>query len=154
MSERGSFANRCSVSGSLRNRTCLDSVCKYGHIRVTMAQRDLEYVGRCQRELQTFPDEVKEQAAFALLVAQAGEKHPDAVPLRGSHGASVLEIRLPHDTNTYRVIYTTRFPGVVYALCAFQKKSTRGIAMQRQHRELIEHRLGLAASIHARRPSR
>lgn len=33
-----------------------------------------------------------------------------------------------HDGNTYRLAYTVEFPGVVYALDAFQKKSKSGKA--------------------------
>jgi phage-related protein len=116
-----------------------------------MSRRDLEYVGGCRRDLSKFPEDVQEQAAFALLEAQVGGKHPDAEPLKGFHGASVLEIRLPYSTDTYRVIYTIRFPGVVYALHAFKKKSTQGIAIPQRHREMIERRLRAAADLHARR---
>lgn len=113
--------------------------------------RDLEYVGNCRKELTHFPEDVQDQAVFALLEAQAGAKHPDAAPLKGFHGASVLEIRLPYETDAYRVIYTTRFAGVVYVLHAFKKKSTQGIAMPKRHRDLIERRLKAAGDLHRRR---
>lgn len=115
-----------------------------------MSRRELEYVGRCIRELREFPEVVQEQAVFALLEAQVGGKHPDAEPLKGFHGASVLEIRLPYSTDTYRVVYTTRFAGVIYVLHAFKKKSKRGIAIPKQHRDMIERRLKAAEDIHSR----
>ncbi len=116
-----------------------------------MSQRELEYVGRSIRDLREFPEVVQEQAAFALLEAQVGGKHPDAQPLKGFHGASVLEIRLPISTDTFRVVYTTRFAGVVYVLHAFKKKSKHGIAMPRLDRDMIERRLKMAEDIHSRR---
>jgi len=116
-----------------------------------MTQRDLEYVGRCLRDLSEFPDAVQEQAAFALLEAQVGGKHPDAQPLKGFHGASVLEIRLPHSTDTFRVVYTTRFTGVIYVLHAFKKKSKQGIAIPKLDQEMIQRRLRMAEAIHSRR---
>lgn len=49
-----------------------------------------------------------------------------------------------HDGNTYRAVYTVRFPEVVYALHAFQKKSPKGIRTARSDVELIERRLKMA----------
>lgn len=119
-----------------------------------MSQRDLEYLGGCQKELKDFPEDVRDEVAFALVLAQAGEKHQDAVPLKGFPGASVLEIRLPHKTDTYRVIYTTEYAEVVYALCAFKKKSTKGISTPNRQLDLIKSRLRTAAELHARRATR
>lgn len=119
----------------------LDTVCNYLHIDGRITQRELEYVGRCLRDLSEFPEAVQEQAAFALLEAQVGSKHPDAQLLKGFHGASVLEIRLPYSTDTFRVIYTTRFTGLIYVLHAFKKKSKHGIAMNKMDREMIQRRL-------------
>jgi len=39
---------------------------------------------------------------FALYLAQAGGKHPDAKPLRGFGGAGVLEVVDDFDGDTYR----------------------------------------------------
>ena len=119
-----------------------------------MLQRGLEYVGRCQRDLREFPDQVREIVAFALLEAQVGGKHPDAKPLAGFGGASVLELALPFETNAYRVVYTLKFPGMVYVLHAFMKKSTQGIAMAKRDKEMIQRRLRAAADLHVGRNPR
>ncbi len=50
-----------------------------------------------------------------------------------------------HDGDTYRAVYTVRFPGVVYVLYAFQNKSRRGIATPRHELAMIEQRLKRAA---------
>ena len=61
-----------------------------------------------------------------------------------------MEIVDRHDTNTYRVVYTTQFAGVIYVLHAFQKKSKRGIATPQKDIDLIRQRL-IAAQRHYER---
>jgi phage-related protein len=74
-------------------------------------------------------------------------KHPDAKPLKGFGGATVLEAVDDFDGNTFRCVYAVRFAGVIYVLHAFQKKSKRGIATPRPDIELIKRRL-LTARAH------
>lgn len=78
---------------------------------------------------------------YALDLAQHGEKHPDAKPLKGFKGSGVLEVVDNFDGDTYRAIYTVKFAGFVYLLHAFQKKSKHGIATSQQDVELIKKRL-------------
>src|SRR5262249_12957655 len=92
-------------------------------------------------DLRTFPDEVKRTIGFALYVAQMGDKHPDAKPLRGFGGAGVLEVVDDFAGDTYRAVYTVRLRSAVYVLHAFQKKAKRGIATPKQEMELIRARL-------------
>ena len=47
------------------------------------------------------------------MLAETGEKHPDAKPLRGFGGAGVLEVVDDFDGDTYRAVYTVRFVEVV-----------------------------------------
>jgi len=44
----------------------------------------------------TFPDDVKGVFGYALHLAQHGEKHIDAKPLKGFGGAKTLEIVEDH----------------------------------------------------------
>lgn len=90
---------------------------------------------------------------FALSVAQAGGKHPDAKPLKGYKGAGVLEVVDDFDGDTYRAVYTVKMEGVVYALHAFQKKSKTGKATDKTDLEMIERRLKLAHTDYDRRKS-
>jgi phage-related protein len=78
---------------------------------------------------------------FALYLAQLGQKHQDAKPLKGFKGSGVLEVVDDFDGDTYRAVYTVRFEGMVNVLHAFQKKSKQGIATPKQDIELIEARL-------------
>lgn len=88
-----------------------------------------------------FPDAVQRIMGFALHLAQAGRKHPDAKPLKGFAGAGVLKVVDDYDGDTYRDVYTVRFAGVVYVLHAFQKKSMSGISTTKHIIELVRSRL-------------
>jgi len=113
--------------------------------------KPLEWVGSSLDDLSEFPGPVKRTVGFALRAAQNGEKSPDAKPLKGFGGASVLEIIDDHDDDTYRAVYTVRFAGVVYVLHAFQKKSKHGIATPQHDIELIRRRLETARRMHEER---
>jgi phage-related protein len=106
------------------------------------------WVGSARVDLTAFPDEVKDSIGFALFAAQQGGKHRDAKPLRGFSGAGVLEIVADHGGDTYRAVYTLRFPRRVYVLHAFQKKSKKGIKTPKAEIELIKSRLKRAAEEH------
>lgn len=93
---------------------------------------------------------MKDVFGFALHVAQLGEKHPDAKPLKGFGGAGVLEVRANAgvDGSTYRAVYTVRLPRAVYVLHVFQKKSKSGIATPQRELDKIGARLKLATRHH------
>jgi len=93
---------------------------------------------------------VQREIGFALRQAQDGGKHPDAKPLKGFGGASVLEIVEDHDGDTYRAVYTVRFADAVYVLHVFQKKSKK-IATPKHEMDLIPARLKEAERLHAER---
>ena len=106
--------------------------------------RELFWVGTSLDDLREFPEEVRLAFGYGLYLAQSGDKHPNAKPLKGFGGASVIEIAERFDTATYRVVYTVQLKHGVYVLHAFQKKSTRGIATSQRDIELIRQRLRLA----------
>ncbi|MDQ3692242.1 MAG: type II toxin-antitoxin system RelE/ParE family toxin [Chloroflexota bacterium] len=113
--------------------------------------RDLEWVGSSQRDLRAFPSEVRRAMGFALRIAQEGGKHPNAKPLKGYHGAGVLEIVEDDDGDTYRAMYTISLPDAVYVLHAFKKKSKQGKATPKQAIDLINARLTIARRLSATR---
>ena len=106
------------------------------------------WLGSSLDDLREFPDEPRREVGFALREAQNGKKHPNAKPLKGFHGASVLEIVDDFDTDTYRAAYTVRYEEAVYVLHCFQKKSKSGISTPKQDLELIERRLKTAEKEH------
>jgi len=101
-------------------------------------------MGSSKKALDAFPKEVKGPIGRALLVAQLGGKSIDAKPLKGFHGADVVEITEDFDGDTYRAVYTVRIREAIYVLHAFQKKSKRGIETPKRELELIQQRLRMA----------
>ena len=87
--------------------------------------KPLVWMGSSLDDLRDFPDEVRLVMGYALYLAQVGEKHPPAKPLKGFEGAGVLEVVEDFDGDTYRAVYTVRFADVNYVLHAFNTSSTR-----------------------------
>ena len=103
--------------------------------------KPVEWIGSSLNDLKEFPDEVQEVVGYALYVAQCGDKHPSAKPLKGFKGSGVVEVVDDFDGDTYRAVYTIKFADVVYVLHSFQKKSKQGITTPKQDMDLIEARL-------------
>jgi phage-related protein len=103
--------------------------------------KPLFWMSSTQDDLRAFPQEVRQVMGYALYLAQVGDKHLDAKPLKGFAGAGVLEIVADYDGDAFRAVYTVRFADAIYVLHAFQKKSTRGIATPKREIERIRQRL-------------
>lgn len=116
--------------------------------------KPLVWVGSSLRDVRRFPVEVRRAVGFALYLAQRGERHLDAKPLKGFGGGGVLEVVEDHQGDTYRAVYTVRFSEAVYVLHAFQKKSKRGVATPKPDMDLIRRRLRDAEQVHRRQSSR
>ena len=113
------------------------------------ADTPLEFIGSSKDDLSAFPLKVKQDIGFALRVAQKGDKHPAARPLKGFGGAGVLEIIADFDGGTFRAVYTVRLKGMIYVLHAFQKKSRKGIATPKSEMDKVRARLKQAQLLHA-----
>ncbi len=111
--------------------------------------KELFWIGNSLEDVRRFPEAVKQVVGYALYLAQEGDKHHDAKPLRGFAGAGTLEVVADHRRDSYRAVYTVAFKDVVYVLHAFQKKSKRGIATPKQDIQLIRTRLKQAREHHA-----
>jgi len=61
----------------------------------------------------------------------------------------VLEIVSDFRGDTFRAVYTVRFPRAVYVLHVFQKKSKRGIATPQREIELVKRRLAQVVKVEA-----
>jgi phage-related protein len=132
----------------------LDSIYQvwYDPLMPSPAIKPLRWVGSAHDDLREFPPPVRQVMGTALYLAQTGGKHPAAKPL--AHilkGAGVLEVVENHDTDTFRTVYTVRFPGAIYVLHAFQKKSKRGIKTPQHEIDLIRHRYEQARADYERR---
>ena len=113
-----------------------------------MDLKPVEWVGSSRKDLSAFPEEVRRLMGQALFEAQIGGKHPAAKPMKGFHGAGVLEIVDDCEGSTWRAVYTVRFADATYVLHAFQKKAKRAISTPKYEIELIHRRLQDAAILH------
>ena len=104
------------------------------------------WLGDSLRELKTFPAGVQDEMGYAIYLAQCGQKHVIAKPLKGLE-SSVLEVVSDHRGDTFRSVYTVRFADRVFVLHAFQKKSKSGIVTPKADIELIKQRLKQAIEI-------
>lgn len=113
-----------------------------------MGLKPVRWVGSSLDDLREFPDEVQGDIGHAILIAQQGGKHESVKPLKGYRGAGVLEVVDSFDGNAYRAVYTVKFADAIYVLHAFQKKSKRGAATDKQDIELVNARLKQAEEHH------
>lgn len=104
------------------------------------------WLGDSLRALKSFPSVVQDEIGYALFLAQRGEKHLAAKPMKGL-GAGVLEVVADHRGNTFRAVYLVRLADHVFVLHAFQKKAKRGIATPQTEIDLIKRRLKQAVEI-------
>ena len=106
-------------------------------------------MGSAKKDLDSMPEDVKDVFGFAIDLAQAGQKHADAKPLKGFGSAGVLEVVESDEGGTYRAVYTVRLANWIYVLHCFQKKSTKGIETPKADIDLIKSRLKDAEADHA-----
>ena len=106
--------------------------------------RPVIWISSSRRDLRALPQDVRRGIGQALYAAQQGVTDPAAKPLKGFGGTRVMEIVERYRTDTYRAVYTARFPNAVYVLHAFQKKSKRGIATAKADIDLIRKRFAEA----------
>lgn len=111
--------------------------------RSPSAERIVEWMGSSYRDLRDCPEDVQDILGYALHLAQAGARHLDAKPLKGSL-RDVIEIVADAPHETFRCVYTVKFAGVLYVLHVFKKKSTQGIKTPQRDLDLISARLAAA----------
>jgi phage-related protein len=102
--------------------------------------KPLEFLGDALKVLKTFPEAVIRNMGYSLSRVQSGETPGDAKPMKG-FSASVMELVVRYDTDTYRSVYIASLKHQVYVLHVFQKKSKHGIQTPRHEIDLIEARL-------------
>src|SRR5437588_10393735 len=103
--------------------------------------KPLIWIGSARRDFRAMPAAVKSDMGFALYLAQQGEKHRNAKPLKCFGGAGVVEIVADYRGDTFRCVYTVRPGGSIYVLHVFQKKSKKGRETPKPDKALIEQRL-------------
>jgi phage-related protein len=113
--------------------------------------KPIEWMGSTKKDLSNSPDEVKDTIGFALYLAQCGQKHESAKPLKGFGSAKILEIVEDDGDGTWRAVYTVEFARVIYVLDFFKKKSTKGIGTPKHIIDRIKRRLRDARAIERNR---
>lgn len=97
------------------------------------------WLGDSRKQVQAFPQTVRQDIGSALYDVQLGETPPQAKPFKGV-GSGVFEIVTRFDTNTYRTVYAVQLGAHVYVLHAFQKKSPTGRKTARKDIDVIARR--------------
>jgi phage-related protein len=110
----------------------------------TVRLRPLYWIASSLKDLKAMPVPLEKAFGTARRSVQLGGMPRTGKLLRGFGRAGVLELADDYDRGTYRAVYTVHFPGAVYVLHVFQKKSKRGIATPRQDMNLVRRRYQLA----------
>ena len=102
--------------------------------------RPVAWVGSSKKDFNAFPEEVQAEMGYALYLAQIGRRRLHTKMLKGLP-SGVLEILESSRGDTFRTIYTVRFPSVIFVLHAFQKKSKSGIETPKFEMDVVRQRL-------------
>jgi phage-related protein len=107
------------------------------------------WIGNTKEDLSALAEDVRDEVGQALFEAQKGGRHSSVKPLSGYGDASVLEVVADYAGDTFRTVYTVRWPTGVYVLHVFQKKSKSGIKTPKADMNLIDARLKRLREMHA-----
>jgi phage-related protein len=93
----------------------------------------------CEKEIEAFPLDVKEQVSDNLALLTIGETlRPPVVKYLGSIARGLWEMRLRSRSGQYRIIFMVRPGDAIYLLHGF-KKTTQAIELRT--RKTIKERL-------------
>lgn len=113
--------------------------------------KEIIWVSSSKKDLLALSEEIRDEMGYGLYMAQLGQQHKKAKPLKGFGGAGVLEIIDSDEAGTYRTVYTITMPKAVCVLHVFQKKSKQGIKTAKLDIDLIKNRLKQAREIYQER---
>ncbi|HYJ40975.1 MAG TPA: type II toxin-antitoxin system RelE/ParE family toxin [Steroidobacteraceae bacterium] len=113
----------------------------------TSIPKPVVWVGSSRKDLITLPTTVVDTFGYGIYLAQIGRRHEKSKTLRGFGDAGVIELIDSRAANTFRAVYTVRFPVAVFVLHVFQKKAKSGSSTPKQDIELIAVRLRRAAEL-------
>lgn len=93
------------------------------------SMRPLRFIGDSLKVLRELPEEVKDEIGFALERVQRGKTPENAKPLKGI-APGVLEIVSDFRGDTFRAVYTVRFPKP-FTSCMCSRRSPSGASRRR-----------------------
>lgn len=88
-----------------------------------MPEKPLAWLGTARRDIRAFPADARRRCGFQLRKVQHGLDPDDWKPMT-SVGAGVREIRIRTEV-THRVFYVATFEEAVYAVHAFEKRTSK-----------------------------
>lgn len=106
--------------------------------------KPIHWIAATLKTLKGLPEDVRQEVGYCLFLAQKGDKAFNAVPMLGFSGASVVEVVVNCESDTFRTVYTVKFAKAIYVLHVFQKKSVRGISTPLREIEKVRLRLKTA----------
>jgi phage-related protein len=113
-------------------------------------RKPLHFLGSSLKNLRAMPEEVQDIFGSAPLDVHYGDHPEGARPFGEGVPREVMKLVEDHGRDTYRAAYTVSFPGAVYLLHVFKKKSTSGVSTPKPDKELIRKRLRVAEEHHRR----
>lgn len=103
-------------------------------------KRELRWISGAKKDLQDMPDDIKDVFGRAILDVELGDTPAGARPFGEGVPAEVWKLVEDHDGDTYRAAYTAHFPGAVYVLDVFKKKSKSGKATPKMDKDRVKKR--------------
>jgi len=113
--------------------------------------KPVRWVGSSKADLTQLSLDVKHEVGQALWNIQCGDTPMNTKQLKGKL-ATVREIIIDEDGETFRIMYTTKLGNFVYVLDVFHKKAEKGIATPQKDVRRVEQRLRDATEHYAENP--
>lgn len=108
--------------------------------------RPVLWVGSSLADLREMQAPVREEFGHTLTLIQQGLWPSGVKALAGFQ--NVWEIRVQHDSDTYRLVYALKVSAAIHVLHVFKKKSTAGLSTPRHELAIIRTRLRLVKGAH------
>ena len=89
---------------------------------VDQKHKELIWIGSSRKDMMALPRAVQRTFGYGLYLAQLGDKPPDAKPLKGFHGAGVIEIIENYRGDAFRAVYTATLRHQNLRIARFSKK--------------------------------
>jgi phage-related protein len=89
------------------------------------------WVSSSLKDMRALPEDVQDVFGQALLDVQFGDTPVGARRFGEGLRAEVWKLASVHEGDSYRAAYTAHFPGAIYVLDVFVKKSKSGIGTPR-----------------------